>query len=130
MYENNVKLIGFVGQVDVYQSEGKKPFAKVTLATNKSYKNELGELVAAKPVWHNLRFFGNLVTVVRDLVSKGSQIYVSGELAQEAWTTDENRKQTVSVINVQKIIVFERSPKLGSGPTLMNANTQEVQVPC
>ena len=112
MYVNNVKLIGFVGKVNVYESESKKPYASVTLATNKSYKNSDGERVTTKPAWHILHFFGNAVDVVKDRVSKGTYLYVSGELDYDKWETKKGDKRVTAFINVQKFIVLERPQKL------------------
>jgi len=102
MYENTVNLVGFVGQVNLYENEGKKPFAKLTLATTKHYTNKNGEKVE-KTAWHTLQCFGHLIDAIKGRVEKGSYLSVSGELEYDEWQTEAGEKRTAAVISVKNL---------------------------
>lgn len=59
---NRVELAGNVGNIDIYESEGKTPFAKVSLAENNRYLNKAGETVQ-QAIWHNVVFYDKQVEV-------------------------------------------------------------------
>lgn len=102
MYENTVKLVGFVGQIDVYESEGKQPFAKITLATTNRFIDKQGKQVE-KTVWHTLQCFGHLVDSIKGKVRKGSYLSISGELGYDEWRTEKDEKKTAAVIKVNTL---------------------------
>lgn len=110
MYENTVKLVGFVGQVTSYNNEGKKPFTKLTLATTKRYTNKDGEKVE-KTAWHTLRCFGKLAESVNNRIDKGSYLSVTGELEYDEWQTEAGEKRTSTVVSVKKLYLLI-DPKL------------------
>lgn len=109
MYVNSVKLIGFVGHVDVRTSSQKKPFAKITLSTTKSYTDREGKLVS-RTIWHTVCFFGQLVEVIRNQVSDGSYVYISGELGYDQMQTSDAGRRTSGCIYARELIVLE-TPK-------------------
>lgn len=102
MFENKVALVGYVGQVDHYETDGKKPFAKLTLATTKRFSNKSGEKVA-KTTWHTLHCFGKLAESIKGRVQKGSYLSVSGELDYGEWQTESGDKRYSAVIHVNNL---------------------------
>tara|TARA_B100000989_G_scaffold296861_2_gene281046 strand:+ start:19393 stop:19815 length:423 start_codon:yes stop_codon:yes gene_type:complete len=95
---NQVTLVGHVGDdPKVSRSEGKKPSAVMSLATNKSYKVD-GEK-RSETHWHHLVAFNGLTEVVEKYVNKGSKILITGELVYNHWTDKfEQERQSAQVI--------------------------------
>ena len=106
---NQVILMGHVGDEPYVSGEGKKPFAKVSLATNKRYKvdNETKE----ETHWHNLVFFNSVAGIVKDYVQKGSKIQVIGELVDNKWTDKDGQTHTQSNVHVNQLIMLDKKPK-------------------
>ena len=102
---NEVTLIGRVGSDPVVSGENKKPFASVSLATNKMLKE--GEEVKTYTTWHKLVFFGNLAESVKQHVKKGAGLFIKGELENQAWQDKNNVVHNTSQIVVRKFCSIE-----------------------
>ncbi|MAZ39472.1 MAG: single-stranded DNA-binding protein [Legionellales bacterium] len=106
---NQVILMGYVGSDPQVSGEGKKPFARFSLATNKRYKveNEIKE----ETHWHNLVSFNGVVDIVKDYVKKGSKVQIIGELANNNWTDKEGNEHIQSNVLVNQIILMDDKQK-------------------
>lgn len=94
---NQTTLMGFVGSDPVVSSNNKQPFACINLATNKSYKKD--DEWVTKTHWHKLVCFGQLATLAKQHVKKGSRLFVMGELTYSPWTdTKGSVHQTAQVV--------------------------------
>jgi len=72
---NEAILVGHVGSdPEIRTSQGGTMIAKVSLATNHTYKSE------TRTDWHRLTIFGKLAQVVQDHVRKGDRLYVRGRI--------------------------------------------------
>jgi len=77
---NKACLIGNVGQdPEVKTLPGGSRVAKLSLATNRSYKDQAGTQ-REEVEWHRLTCWGKLVDVVEQWVKKGDRLYVEGRL--------------------------------------------------
>jgi single-strand DNA-binding protein len=81
---NEVTLIGYVGKEPTMSGDGKKPFASVSLGTNKRVKK--GEEFETQTTWHKLVFFGDLVEQIKQHAKKGTGLFVKGELENHGVT--------------------------------------------
>ena len=113
MYFNQVTLCGFVGNVQIFDQEVKKPCARLTLATHRRFKIN-GE-VQEKTLWHTLCCFGKQVEIVKSKVSVGSQLLVVGELDYQDWTDEQGDKHTKTQINVRQFLIMDRAKAEGKG---------------
>ncbi len=101
-YQNNVSLVGYVGQVKFFTSEGKQPFAKLSFATSKRFQDQQGQWVEHTS-WHTLHCFGKLAEFIQGKVEKGSYLSVSGELEYQSWESKTGEKHTSAVIRVHHL---------------------------
>jgi single-strand DNA-binding protein len=77
---NKVILLGHVGsEPEVRATSSGARLAKVSLATNRSWKDGSGQK-QEETEWHRLTFFGRLVDVVERFVGKGDRLYLEGRL--------------------------------------------------
>jgi single-strand DNA-binding protein len=82
---NKVILIGNVGNdPDIKYTPSGVPVAKVSLATNESYKDKSGEW-QERTEWHNLVFWQRRAEIVGEYVKKGSKLFIEGRLQTSSW---------------------------------------------
>lgn len=77
---NRVALLGHVGaDPEVRATSTGSRVAKVSLATNRTWKDRTGQEQEATD-WHTLVFWGRLCDVVEQYVKKGDRLYVEGRI--------------------------------------------------
>lgn len=99
MSVNRVFLIGRVGQdPEVIHLDSGATVAKLSLATNETYKNKQGEKVE-DTTWHNIVAWRGIAEVIEKYVKKGDQVYFDGKIKNRSWTDkDGNKKWTTEVV--------------------------------
>lgn len=103
---NKVQLIGNVGQEPtITDLESGKKVAKISLATNESYKNNSGEKVTDTQ-WHNLVAWGKTAEIVEKYVSKGKEIAIDGKLTSRSYDDKEGNKRYVTEVVVSEILLL------------------------
>lgn len=90
-------LIGRVGKDPETKMVNDVKMAKVSLATNESYKNKNGEKVESTE-WHNLVFWRGIADVVERYVRKGDLIYVEGKTTHRKYEKDGQVKYFTEVV--------------------------------
>lgn len=86
---NRVELLGNVGSDPEFRTVGNgTPLAKVSLATNRRWKNREGER-SERTEWHRLTFWGKLAEIVAKYVHKGERLYVEGRIEYSQSTDDQ-----------------------------------------
>ena len=102
---NKVMLIGNIGsEPEIKTTGGGTKFAKVSLATNRTFKDRQGQQ-QEKTEWHRLTFWDRLAELVEQYVHKGDRIYVEGRI--EYSTTGEGDSQKYwTDINVQEMVLL------------------------
>jgi single-strand DNA-binding protein len=89
---NKVMLIGNVGNdPDVRTTAGGTRFAKLSLATNRTFKDRNGQQ-QEKTEWHRLTFWDKMAEVIERFVKKGDRLYVEGRL-EYSTTKDDNGQE-------------------------------------
>ena len=103
---NSVQLIGNLGMDPVIKelSNGKK-MAKITLATNESYKNKKGELIK-ETQWHNLTAWNNQALLAEKYLEKGKEICVSGKLSNRSYEDSDGITRYITEIIVTEILML------------------------
>jgi single-strand DNA-binding protein len=103
---NKVQLIGNLGMnPEVKSLDGGKKLAKVSIATNETYKNAKGERVT-ETQWHNLIAWGKTAELVEKLFKKGSEVAVEGKLINRNYTDKEGIKRYVTEIVVSEVLML------------------------
>ena len=86
---NKAFLLGHVGKdPEVRSTNGGSTVASFSLATADRQKDGQGNW-HDKTEWHNLVAFNRTAEIVRDYVSKGSQLLVEGKIQTRAWDDRE-----------------------------------------
>lgn len=103
---NKVQLIGNAGiDPEVINLETGKKLAKFTLATNESYKNDLGEKITDTQ-WHNVVAWGKTAELVEKYVTKGKEVAVEGKLTHRSWDDKNGDKRYMSEIVINEMLLL------------------------
>ena len=95
---NKVLLLGHVGQdPDVRATQSGSRIAKLSLATNRTYKDASGTK-REDVQWHRLTIFGKLVDVVDQYVKKGDRLFVEGRIEYSTSEKDGQKMYWTDVI--------------------------------
>lgn len=104
---NKVQLIGNLGMdPEVKALDGGKKLAKVSIATNETYKNAKGERVT-ETQWHNLIAWGKTAEIVEKFLKKGSEVAIEGKLINRNYTDKEGIKRYVTEIEVSELLMLD-----------------------
>lgn len=91
-YLNQINLIGRVGRDPETKTWDGGELVKFSVATTKKWSKD-GEK-KEMTTWHDVTVFGKLGEVVKKYVSKGSSVYVSGELRVDTWDDESGNKRS------------------------------------
>lgn len=96
---NKVILLGNVGgDPEIFDKNGGGIIAKISIATNESWKDREGNK-QERTEWHTIIFFDRLAEVVEEYVEKGMTLYVEGKLSTRKWQDkDGNDRYSTEVI--------------------------------
>lgn len=112
---NKVLLIGNVGaEPEVKTTGGGTKFAKVSLATNRTFKDRSGQQ-QEKTEWHRLTFWDRMAELVEQYVHKGDRIYVEGRLEYSQTEDQQGQQRYWTDIIVQEMVLLGGGPGGGAG---------------
>lgn len=96
---NSIVLVGrLVRDVDVSYTQGGTAVGKLGIASNRSYKSKDGQFVD-EVSYFDVTLFGKAAEGLKQYLTKGKQIAVSGYLKQDRWKDDGgNSRSKVSVV--------------------------------
>ena len=101
---NSVQLIGYLGaDPETKTLDNGNQLAKLSLATNESYKNKEGERVP-KTEWHRITAWGNNAKYANDYLKKGDLVAVEGKLVNNQYETKEGEKRYSTEIQVNQFV--------------------------
>lgn len=105
---NNVQLIGNVGAEPVIKNlNNGKTVAKISLATNRIYRNEKGEKQTSTQ-WHNLVVWGKQSSLVQKLIKKGTEIAVNGSIHSKIYLDKQGNSRQATEVFVRDFKVMSR----------------------
>ncbi|MES2394722.1 MAG: single-stranded DNA-binding protein [Bacteroidota bacterium] len=103
---NKVQLIGNLGMApEIKTLESGRKLAKMSIATNESYKNAKGELVK-ETQWHNLIAWGKTADIIEKYLKKGSEVAIDGKLINSNYTDKDGVKRYVTEIQVNEVLLI------------------------
>ena len=84
---NRAIILGNVGKAPVIRvTQSGSKIASFSIATSEKYTSKTGEKVQ-KVQWHNISVLNDgLAGIVEKYVTKGSKVYVSGQIETRKWT--------------------------------------------
>lgn len=106
---NNVQLIGHLGKdPQIKEFESGKLMASFSIATSDYFTNQQGQRVNDTQ-WHQLVAWGKKAELVRDYLTKGNRVAISGKLVHRSYTDKDNQVRYITEIVVNDILLL--SPK-------------------
>ena len=103
---NKVQLIGNLGgNPEVKTFDKGKKLAKMSIATNESYRNAQGDLVK-ETQWHNLIAWGKTAEIIEKHLKKGSEVAVEGKLINRNYTDKDGIKRYITEIEVNELLML------------------------
>ncbi len=104
--KNKVQLIGNLGQTpEIISFENGNKLAKITLATNETFKNKKGEK-QTETQWHNLVAWGKTAEIIEKYVKKGQEIAIEGKLVHESYDAKDGSKRYATKIQINELIML------------------------
>ncbi len=105
---NSVRLVGHLGnEPEVKTTTTNKKLAKVSIATNSSFKNDKGEKVE-ETQWHNLVMWDKNAALAEKFLHKGSEISIEGRLSSRTYTDAAGVKKYFTEIIVNEILLLNK----------------------
>lgn len=95
---NKTILIGNLGKdPETRQFDNGNKVVNFSLATTRKYNNKQGEKVDTTQ-WHNIVIFGKQAEIAEKYLSKGSKIYLEGEIQYREYEDKEGIKRRITDI--------------------------------
>jgi single-strand DNA-binding protein len=106
--KNKVQLIGNLGNApEVKTLDGGNKLARLSLATNETYKNSKGEKVT-ETQWHNVIAWGKTAEIVEKYFTKGIEVMVEGKLINRNYTDKEGVKRYVTEVQANELLILSK----------------------
>jgi single-strand DNA-binding protein len=99
---NKAVLIGYVGKEPEIKPLKHGSVASLALATTEAWRNKQTGTNETRTEWHRVVLYGNLVDVVQQYVSKGSQLYLEGKLKTRSWQNQQGQTQYTTEIIIDR----------------------------
>lgn len=97
---NRVQLIGnLCADPEIRKTHSGDPIANIRLATNETWKDRNSGEKKEKVEFHNVVIFGGLAGIAEKYLSKGSKIFLEGQLQTRKWKDkDGNDRYSTEVV--------------------------------
>ena len=103
---NRTFLLGNVGKDPQINATPGGIAANFSLATTDREKDQQGNWID-RTEWHNLVAYGRTAEVVRDYVTKGSQLFIQGKIQTKSWDDKQSgQKRQRTEIFVQDLTLL------------------------
>jgi single-strand DNA-binding protein len=106
--KNKVQLIGNLGNApEIKTLDGGNKLARLSLATNETYKNSKGEKVT-ETQWHNVIAWGKTAEIVEKYFTKGIEVMVEGKLINRNYTDKEGVKRYITEVQATELLILSK----------------------
>ena len=103
---NKVQLIGNLGNnPEIITLESGKKLAKISIATNETYKNAQGEKVTDTQ-WHNVVAWNKTAEIIEKYLQKGSEVAVEGKLTSRSYDDKDGNKKYITEIVCNELLML------------------------
>ena len=106
---NKVILVGNLGkdpEQKVFDNGGS--ITNVVLATSESWKDKQTGEDKEKTEWHNLVFRNKLGEIAANYLTKGSKIYIEGQLQTRKWQDQSGNDRYTTEINCREMQMLDK----------------------
>jgi single-strand DNA-binding protein len=126
---NKVQLIGnLTRDPELKYTNSGAGVATFGLATNKSWKDEKGELKEIAE-FHNIVAWGKMAEICQQLLAKGMKVYIEGSLNTRSWDAEDGSKRYRTEVRVNDMILLDNKGKQGTGSDDVSAPAPVEEVP-
>jgi single-strand DNA-binding protein len=106
--KNKVQLIGNLGNApEVKVLDGGKKLARMSLATNETYKNAKGEKIT-ETQWHNIIAWDKAAEIVEKYFTKGLEVLIEGKLVNRNYTDKDGIKRYTTEIQASELLILTK----------------------
>src|ERR1700730_9149877 len=118
---NKVILVGNLGKdPEIHHTKDGRPIANLSLATSESWREKQTGERREKTEWHRVVIFNEgLAKVVEQYTSKGSKLYVEGQLQTRKWQDKEGVDRYSTEVVLQgfqaKVVLLDGAKRGGDG---------------
>lgn len=103
---NHVNLIGkMTSEPRIAVLPGGRKVAQFSMATQEQYLDEDGNM-KVRQNWHRMTAWGRWVNVLEELCTKGVNLAVEGKLVSRFYRLDNGKRQMVSEIEVNDLVIL------------------------
>tara|TARA_R110002124_G_scaffold89643_5_gene229195 strand:- start:17677 stop:18012 length:336 start_codon:yes stop_codon:yes gene_type:complete len=103
---NKVQLIGNLGNnPEIITLESGKKLAKISIATNETYKNAQGEKVTDTQ-WHNVVAWNKTAEIIEKYLQKGSEVAIEGKLTSRSYEDKDGVKKYITEIVCNEMLML------------------------
>lgn len=103
--KNKVQLIGHLGNDPELKTVNGNNLAKISIATNETYKNAKGEKITDTQ-WHNVIAWGKTADIIGKYLKKGSEVAIEGKLINKNYTDKEGVKRYVTEVQANEVLLL------------------------
>lgn len=122
---NLVQLIGNLTRDPELRFTGNgTPVASFGIATNKSWKNQEGE-VEESTEFHNVVAWNKMAEICNQLLSKGMKVYIQGSLSTRSWQDDSGATKYKTEVRVDDMILLDDKGRKGVGSSGENSSMSQ-----
>jgi single-strand DNA-binding protein len=108
---NKVQLIGNLGMnPEIKTTESGKKLARLSIATNESYKSPKGDWVK-ETQWHNVIAWGKTAEIAEQHLQKGSEVFLEGKLVHREYTDKEGVKKSITEVQAFDLLLLQKRDK-------------------
>ncbi len=109
--KNKVQLIGNLGNApEVKAVNGGTKLARMSLATNETYRNAKGEKVT-ETQWHTIVAWGKTAEFVEKYFTKGIEVMVEGKLVSRSYNDKDGNKKYITEVEANDVLILSRKEK-------------------
>jgi len=99
---NKVIIVGNLGKdPEVKFMPNGNAVANVTVATSESWRDKQSGEQKDKTEWHRVVMFGKLAEIAGEYLTKGSKVYLEGQLQTRKWQNQQGQDQYTTEIVLQ-----------------------------
>lgn len=100
---NRACILGNVGkEPEIRAMSNGKPVATFSVATSERWKDKTTNEIKELTEWHRVVVFSeSLIDVIKNIVQKGTRVYIEGKLHTRKWTNEKGIDQYTTEIIVQ-----------------------------
>jgi len=106
--KNKVQLIGNLGNApEIKILDGGKKLARISLATNETYKNAKGEKIT-ETQWHNVIAWDKTAEIMEKYFTKGLEVLIEGKLVNHNYTDKEGNKKYATEVQANELLILTK----------------------